>query len=82
MAMFRGMTGAGIATRLCVFGIMIGIFFMIQPWVFALFKWGFFLLLLSTIVYTVVGRFPERRGEPNREALGEEAPSQTSSVTQ
>jgi hypothetical protein len=30
-------------------GIVLGIFFMFQPWVFALFKIGFFVLLISTL---------------------------------
>lgn len=34
-------------------GIVIGIFFMFQPWFFPLFKIGFFLLLASTIGYTL-----------------------------
>ena len=32
-------------------GILLGIFFMFQPWVFQLFRIGFFLLLGSTIGY-------------------------------
>jgi len=32
-------------------GIVVGIFFMFQPWFFPLFKNGFFLLLASTIGY-------------------------------
>jgi hypothetical protein len=34
-------------------GILIGIFFMFQPWFFPLFKIGFFLLLASTIGYII-----------------------------
>lgn len=30
-------------------GIVLGIFFMFQPWAFALFKIGFFVLLVSTL---------------------------------
>jgi hypothetical protein len=52
----------GIATRLCIAGIIVGIIFMIQPFVFPLFRYGFYILLLSTIVYTVVARFPSRPG--------------------
>ena len=32
-------------------GILIGVFFMFQPWFFPLFKIGFFILLASTISY-------------------------------
>jgi len=32
-------------------GIVLGIFFMFQPWVFVLFRVGFFLLLGSTLCY-------------------------------
>jgi uncharacterized membrane protein len=32
-------------------GILLGIVLMFQPWVFELFRWGFFLLLASTLLY-------------------------------
>jgi len=50
-------------TRVCIGGIFAGILLMIQPWVSELFRWGFLLLLASTVVYTVVSHFPERTGE-------------------
>jgi hypothetical protein len=32
-------------------GILLGILLMFQPWVFALFRYGFYLLLASTLLY-------------------------------
>ncbi len=52
----------GISTRLCVLGIVVGIFFMIQPWFFDLFRYGFLILLIATIGYTIVARFPATAG--------------------
>jgi len=61
---------AGLLTRLAVAGIALGILGMIQPFVFDLFRWGFLLLLVSTLVYTVVARLPE---PPRAAALPDEA---------
>lgn len=36
---------------LLIGGILLGIFFMFQPWVFVLFRVGFFMLLASTLLY-------------------------------
>ncbi len=49
----------GPLTKLSIAGIMVGILFMIQPWVFALFKVGFLALLVSTLTFIVVSHIPE-----------------------
>src|SRR5690349_8723485 len=41
-------------TRAAIFGILLGMAGMIQPFTAALFKWSFFLLLASTVTYSVV----------------------------
>ncbi|MEO8288033.1 MAG: hypothetical protein ABI670_16515 [Chloroflexota bacterium] len=41
-------------TRAAIVGILVGLGMMIQPFVFELFRWGFYLLLLSTLTYSVV----------------------------
>jgi hypothetical protein len=41
-------------TRAAIVGIMLGLAGMIQPFVFELFRAGFYLLLASTVTYTVV----------------------------
>jgi hypothetical protein len=64
----------GTTTRLCIAGIIIGIVFMIQPFFFPLFRYGFYILLLSTIVYTVVARFPSRPGAEAGGDMVEELP--------
>ena len=48
----------GIGTRVCIAGIVIGILFMIQPWVFELFKPGFLILLAATLSFIVVSHIP------------------------
>ena len=52
----------GFITRAAVVGILLGLALMIQPFKnFAgLFRWGFYLLLLSTVTYSVISyvRFP------------------------
>lgn len=50
----------GTITRLCIAGIILGILGMIQPWVFELFRYGFYVLLISTLVYIVISHVPER----------------------
>lgn len=37
--------------RLIIGGILLGVFFMFQPWLFLLFKPGFFILLFSTLSF-------------------------------
>jgi hypothetical protein len=44
-------------------GIVIGIFFMFQPWFFPLFKIGFFLLLAATIGYILWSHIRPRVAE-------------------
>ena len=39
--------------RIAIGGIVLGIIMMFQPWVFELFRYGFFLLLLSTLFFIV-----------------------------
>jgi hypothetical protein len=39
--------------RISIGGIVLGIIMMFQPWVFELFRYGFFLLLLSTLFFIV-----------------------------
>ena len=55
-------------TRAVVTGIILGIVSMIQPFVFELFKYGFLLLLASTIMYIVIAHIspptPPRESEP------------------
>ncbi|MEP7198775.1 MAG: hypothetical protein ABI874_03050 [Chloroflexota bacterium] len=46
--------------RAAVTGIILGIVGMIQPFVFELFKYGFLLLLASTIVYIVIAHISPR----------------------
>ncbi len=43
-----------LVTRASVTGIILGIVGMIQPFVFELFKYGFLLLLISTLTYIIV----------------------------
>ena len=40
-----------IIENLLVAGIVIGVIMMVQPWIFPLFRYGFYLLLASTIGY-------------------------------
>lgn len=37
--------------RLIIGGIVLGVIMMFQPWVFELFRWGFYLLLFSTLAF-------------------------------
>ncbi len=76
------MTGrlVGWATRACIAGIMIGIVCMIQPFVFELFKWGFLLLLVSTLAYIVVSHLPDGSSVAAGPAATEDVPSALSSA--
>jgi uncharacterized membrane protein len=47
-------------------GILLGVFMLFQPWVFALFRVGFFLLLASTLGFIV---WSHVRPKPSEEAL-------------
>jgi hypothetical protein len=59
-------------TRAAVVGILVGLGMMIQPFVFELFRWGFYLLLLSTITYSVVSYVrPTSSLAPSRDLLEE-----------
>lgn len=42
-----------IVERIAIGGIVLGIILMFQPWVFELFRYGFFILLISTLVFIV-----------------------------
>ena len=42
-----------IIERLAIGGIVLGIIMMFQPWAFELFRYGFFLLLISTLTFIV-----------------------------
>jgi hypothetical protein len=42
-----------IVERIAIGGIVLGIILMFQPWVFELFRYGFFLLLISTLTFIV-----------------------------
>ncbi len=70
----------GFATRACIAGIMIGIICMIQPFVFELFKWGFLLLLVSTLTYIVVSHLPDGSGATVSQGAPEELPIALSSA--
>jgi hypothetical protein len=39
--------------------IALGVFMMMQPWVLALFTWSFLVTLTGTVMFMVVGKFPE-----------------------
>jgi mannose/fructose/N-acetylgalactosamine-specific phosphotransferase system component IIC len=39
--------------RIIIASIVLGIFFMFQPWVFVLFRYGFYLLTLATLAFIV-----------------------------
>jgi len=47
--------------RACTFGIGAGILAMIQPFVFEGFRYGFLLLLVATIGFTIVSHLQPRR---------------------
>ena len=47
-----------LVTRASITGIILGIVGMIQPFIFELFKYGFLLLLISTLSYIVVAHIP------------------------
>ena len=51
-------------------GILLGIFFMFQPWVFQLFRIGFFLLLGSTIGFILWSHVRPRTAEEKVEIGG------------
>lgn len=40
-----------IIEKLTIGGIILGVVFMFQPWFFVLFRYGFYLLLISTLAY-------------------------------
>lgn len=42
-----------IIEKITIAGIVVGIVFMFQPWVFVLFRYGFYLLLVSTLAFIV-----------------------------
>ena len=42
-----------IVEKIIIGGIILGIVFMFQPWVFVLFRYGFYLLLFSTLSFMV-----------------------------
>ena len=42
-----------IIEKIIIGGIIVGIIFMFQPWVFVLFRYGFYLLLISTLAFIV-----------------------------
>lgn len=42
-----------IVEKIIIGGIILGIIFMFQPWVFVLFRYGFYLLLIATISFIV-----------------------------
>ncbi|MDX1416413.1 MAG: hypothetical protein R3293_19595 [Candidatus Promineifilaceae bacterium] len=42
-----------IVEKIIIGGIIVGIVFMFQPWVFVLFRYGFYLLLISTLGFIV-----------------------------
>ena len=42
-----------VVERIAIGGIVLGIILMFQPWVFELFRYGFFILLISTLVFIV-----------------------------
>jgi hypothetical protein len=42
-----------IVEKIIIGGIILGIVFMFQPWVFVLFRYGFYLLLISTLAFMV-----------------------------
>jgi hypothetical protein len=56
-------------TRASITGIILGIVGMIQPFVFELFKYGFLLLLISTLTYIIVAHISipaaPRESEPD-----------------
>jgi hypothetical protein len=56
-------------------GIVLGILFMFQPWVFELFRIGFFLLLISTILYIAWSHVRPRTADLSEE-LGGVAPGE------
>ena len=42
-----------IVEKIIIGGIVLGIVMMFQPWVFVLFRYGFYLLLISTLAFIV-----------------------------
>jgi hypothetical protein len=51
-------------------GILLGIFLMFQPWVFELFRVGFFMLLASTLLYILWSHVkPRPDGLPQEETM-------------
>jgi hypothetical protein len=56
-------------------GIVLGIIFMFQPWVFELYRVGFFLLLISTLLYILWSHI-RPRGAELPEELGGVPPSE------
>ena len=60
---------------LLIGGIVLGIFFMFQPWVFVLFRVGFFILLASTLLFIlwshVTPKAEEEQEQPPNAAAAE-----------
>ncbi|MGD2049944.1 MAG: hypothetical protein PVH03_10620 [Chloroflexota bacterium] len=51
-------------------GIVLGIILMFQPWVFELFRVGFFLLLISTLLYILWSHIRPREADLSEELGG------------
>ena len=49
--------------RLIIGGIALGIVFMFQPWIFILFRYGFYLLLLATLAFIVWSHIAPMRSD-------------------
>ena len=47
--------------RVMIVGIILGAIGMFQPWVFALFGWGFLLLAITTLGFTIISNVPVRK---------------------
>lgn len=65
-----------LVTRVIVIGIMLGIIGMIQPWVFDLFRYGFILLLISTVAFIIISHVPERSSGADDLTGPEDSPAQ------
>jgi predicted neutral ceramidase superfamily lipid hydrolase len=50
-------------------GILLGIFLMFQPWVFELFRVGFFMLLASTLVYILWSHVKPKEADQEEELI-------------
>jgi len=47
--------------RIMIAGIVLGVIGMFQPWAFALFGWGFLLLAISTLGFTIISNVPVKK---------------------